>query len=410
MFQTLERKQTARPSAISSSGVALTASSVERVGALHRLDEEHLQAAQRVLAEQHEQHDADQHRDRQREQRRGERHRARRLRARLKPQHAPPPGARLRRLSHRPAHPLADLLDRRLARSATLGESRPLRDHDQPVADLEQLVELLAHHQHARSRRRAAPAARRGSAPRRRRRRPRSAARRSAASGSASISRPTMNFCRLPPDRLLRRRARAAGLDVEAARSARRPAAATSPRAQPAAAADRLACASAACSAPATASAPRRGRAAPRARSAGPARGAARGEARAMSVPNSVIEPGGARAVLARQRRHQLLLAVARDAGDADDLAGAHLERDVVERDAERVLLAAAIRPLHREHHRARRAPRGAAAAAARRRSSAATGWRWFPGVGSTSPVTLPPRSTVQWWHSARISSSLWLM
>ena len=30
--------------------------------------------------------------------------------------------------------------------------------------------------------------------------------------------------------------------------------------------------------------------------------------------------------------------------------------------------------------------------------------------VGSTSPVTRPPRSTVQWWHSARISSSLWLM
>jgi hypothetical protein len=24
--------------------------------------------------------------------------------------------------------------------------------------------------------------------------------------------------------------------------------------------------------------------------------------------------------------------------------------------------------------------------------------------------VTLPPRSTVQWWQRARISSSLWLM
>jgi hypothetical protein len=30
--------------------------------------------------------------------------------------------------------------------------------------------------------------------------------------------------------------------------------------------------------------------------------------------------------------------------------------------------------------------------------------------AGSTSPVTRPARSTVQWWHSARISSSLWLM
>ena len=29
---------------------------------------------------------------------------------------------------------------------------------------------------------------------------------------------------------------------------------------------------------------------------------------------------------------------------------------------------------------------------------------------GSTSPITLPPRSTVQRVHSARISSSLWLM
>ena len=59
MFQTLERKHTARPSAISSSGVAFTASSVQRVDALHRLDEEHLQAAQRILAEEHEQAGAD---------------------------------------------------------------------------------------------------------------------------------------------------------------------------------------------------------------------------------------------------------------------------------------------------------------------------------------------------------------
>ena len=35
--------------------------------------------------------------------------------------------------------------------------------------------------------------------------------------GSASISRPTMNFCRLPPDRLLAAEPGPAGLDVEAA-------------------------------------------------------------------------------------------------------------------------------------------------------------------------------------------------
>ena len=35
----------------------------------------------------------------------------------------------------------------------------------------------------------------------------------------------------------------------------------------------------------------------------------------------------------------------------------------------------------------------------------AAVSWR-----GSQTPVTLPPRMTVQIWHSARISSSLWLI
>ncbi len=41
--------------------------------------------------------------------------------------------------------------------------------------------------------------------------------------------------------------------------------------------------------------------------------------------------PAGA---LARQRLEELGLAVAGDAGDGDDLAGAHLERDLAQRDA----------------------------------------------------------------------------
>ena len=113
--------------------------------------------------------------------------------------------------------------------------------------------------------------------------------------------------------------------------------------------------------------------------------------------------------VLARQRGHQLLLAVARDAGDADDLAGAHVEADVLQVGAERVCLGQR-QPLHREHHLAR--PRaawccscGGSVPIIRRDRLALLSF-----VGSTSPVTLPPRSTVQWWHSARISSSLWLM
>ena len=84
-----------------------------------------------------------------------------------------------------------------------LGRRQPaLRDHGEPVADLEQLVELLGDDQHRAAARRAGRSAPGGSAPRRRRRRPRSAARRSAPSAAGAISRPTMNFCRLPPDRL----------------------------------------------------------------------------------------------------------------------------------------------------------------------------------------------------------------
>ena len=117
----------------------------QRVGVLRRLDEEDVEPAQRVLAEQQEQHVPITHGDRQRQQRRGERHQPRRLRAGFKLKHGRPPS--------RPARPTGRSSIRRSARPSrrrvgTHGERRPLRDHDQPVADLEQLVELLADHQH----------------------------------------------------------------------------------------------------------------------------------------------------------------------------------------------------------------------------------------------------------------------
>ena len=195
---------------MSSSGVAFTASSRQRVGALDRLDEEHLQARapgpcraartartpiSTVIASASSGEASDIARDGC--------GRASSLSMR------PPPSSALRPARpSRPAHPLADLLDRGLARSAraATGGPRAMTTSRSQISNSSSSSSLTTS---TRSRRRAARAARRGSARRRRRRRPRSAARRPAASGSASISRPTMNFCRLPPDRLLRRRVRA---------------------------------------------------------------------------------------------------------------------------------------------------------------------------------------------------------
>ena len=134
----------------------------------------------------------------------------------------------------------------------------------------------------------------------------------------------------------------------------------------------------------------------------------ARGEARDTSWSNTRIDVRGRARILARQRGHELLLAIARDAGHADDLAGAHLERDVVQVGAELVRFGT-VRPCTFSTTSPGCASRccscGGSAPIIRRDRLALLSLR-----GSTSPVTLPPRSTVQWWHSARISSSLWLM
>ncbi len=112
---------------------------------------------------------------------------------------------------------------------------------------------------------------------------------------------------------------------------------------------------------------------------------------------------------LAGQRGEQFLLAVARHAGDAEDLAAADLDADVVERRAERIGgrerqaadLEARLAGLLR-----REAAFGQVAAD----HHAARGSRWSRATASAVPLTRPPRSTVAMSHSARISSSLWLM
>jgi len=93
--------------------------------------------------------------------------------------------------------------------------------------------------------------------------------------------------------------------------------------------------------------------------------------------------------VLAGQRRHQLLLAIARDTGNAENFSGTHLEADVGEVHAEVVFLGQR-EAAHVEHDNRPAGPGCAGAAAARRRSSGATNPALVSVRGSTSPVTLP--------------------
>jgi len=76
-----------------------------------------------------------------------------------------------------------------------------------------------------------------------------------------------------------------------------------------------------------------------------------RGLARAMSLPKSCTLPRGAR-VFAAQRRQQLLLAIARDAGHAEDLAGMQAQAHIDQGAAERLGLGQA-QALHLQRQRA---------------------------------------------------------
>ena len=84
------------------------------------------------------------HRDRQRQQRRGQRHQLRRLRAGFKLEHAALLGVGCLPVVPQARHPFADHARSSRLRGRHAGRHAALRDHDQPVADLEQLVELLA--------------------------------------------------------------------------------------------------------------------------------------------------------------------------------------------------------------------------------------------------------------------------
>ena len=156
--------------------------------------------------------------------------------------------------------------------------------------------------------------------------------------GSRRISRPTTYFCRLPPDRLIGLRVRLAlahvvGLGDAVDEGARLPAI---DEAAPHHRACRMA-------------ADQRVLREPEARRGRVAEPLLRHEGRAEPPPLGDREPahiglvdldhvGIARQRLARQRREQLVLPVAGDAREAEDLAGRKLERDAVELDAVRIV------------------------------------------------------------------------
>ena len=81
MFQTLARKQTASPTPISTSGVALTTQLLDRPQAGHRLDEVDVESAPRVDAARREQDGTHDHHEQDRQNGRHHRHHPARLRA-----------------------------------------------------------------------------------------------------------------------------------------------------------------------------------------------------------------------------------------------------------------------------------------------------------------------------------------
>ncbi len=283
-----------------------------------------------------------------------------------------------RTFGHKPAHPLADHLDRRFARSGTLGDSRPcaITTSRSLISNSSSSSSLTTSSAQPASRSASSSPRICAAAPTST---PQVGCETISSFGLASISRPTMNFCRLPPDRLL---AAAPGPPALTLKRLIRSSASWLHlhHPQPAALRDVLG----ARQQRVVGQRERRHRAA-----AEPLLGH-EVQPQLAPVPRRVVRHVAAEQadrvrrrarILARQRGHELLLAVARDAGHADDLAGTHVEGDVGERGAELVLLRQA-QALDLEHHARRAWARGAAAAAARRRSSAATGWRWSPASG----------------------------
>ena len=132
---------------------------VERVD---RLDEEHVERLPRVLAHRAEQHEADDEHRGGRDDRGEPAREARRLGTRFEPEaghgaartltgrarpRARSGDAPRRRVNERPGHQQADLLGVGFVHRLGVGQPA-LRDHREPVADLEELVQFLRHDEH----------------------------------------------------------------------------------------------------------------------------------------------------------------------------------------------------------------------------------------------------------------------
>ena len=403
MFQTLARKPIASPSAIITSGAALTPRSGQRCGSRNGVRKMLAHRMEPVIAHRREDDHADQHGQPDRDQRAGIEHR----RARLAP--ASPfkhgPCASSARDAMDAAHHQADLVDPERGDVAR-GRQPALVDDAEPVGELEQLVEILRDHHHGR----ALGGEIDQLLPDR--------------GGSAGIHAPGRladdehagrladlaahdELLQVAARKRARQRRRPGGADVEALDHGRGEARHVAPADD---AERRRAAAGGAPSArrcrPARNRGRRRGRCAPRARR----------RARAPGVdPRPSSRSGVRRAqwrrirrrALAGKRGQQLRLAIAGDAGDAEDLAGPRLERDVLQIGAEG-RLARKRQRLHRQPDRARAAG-GLALDLAQlaRRSSAPPCARVLSTRGSQVATTLPPRRIVAASQSALISCSL---
>jgi hypothetical protein len=296
------------------------------------LDEEHRERARRILAEEREQRDAAGEREREREQRRRERHDAAGRRPGLEPRHGRPPASVLP-AGHMPLiH--SPIFSGVAAAAGSAGETRP-----RAITTMRSQISSSSSRSSPTTST-AAPASRSASSsPRICAAAPTSTPQvgcaTTSARGRASISRPTMNFCRLPPERLAASAPAPAAFTLK--RRIRCPAssAARRVRIQPWRPSGSVRVSSVFAASESVGTAPR-----PRRSSGMKCRPRVRRRC-AAAWPIGMAEEadgvGSGAGVLARERGEQLLLAVAGDAGDAQDLAFAHLERRRRQVDAEAI-------------------------------------------------------------------------
>ena len=152
----------------------------------------------------------------------------------------------------------------------------------------------------------------------------------------------------------------------------------------------------------------RHGPGAPRARSAGPGRAAPRAQGPAF-LPASCTMAGCGALVFARQRVEQLLLPVARDAGNAHHLAGARTSRSMASSGTPNGSVAGKLQVARVQHHfaalSARCVSRGGSAPIIRRDSEALDSC-----AGLHTPVTLARAHHRAGAAQLADPCSLWLM